>query len=187
MWKTPTPPEDIRTKKFGFGFLFLSWNFVLILQSLLYTATVGKPLFPFSVSDDDSDSRRVALQLARSFESPCCTPFFHDLCCNPSFRFFCPSKWHTIAFCCSVTSWSVDRLTYSQRGATVVYNLLLESNQDHHNSGLQTLGQIKTTSCPIGPCDINHCACHVGSVNKRSASGRTLISNLHPPPKWLHE
>ena len=22
-WKTPTPPEDIRTKKFGFGFLFL--------------------------------------------------------------------------------------------------------------------------------------------------------------------
>ena len=23
-WKTPTPPEDIRTKKFGFGFLFSS-------------------------------------------------------------------------------------------------------------------------------------------------------------------
>ena len=23
MWKTPTPPEDIRTPKFGFGFLFL--------------------------------------------------------------------------------------------------------------------------------------------------------------------
>ena len=24
-WKTPTPAEDIRTKKFGFGFLFLAW------------------------------------------------------------------------------------------------------------------------------------------------------------------
>ena len=24
--KTPTPPEDIRTKKFGFGFLFLAWG-----------------------------------------------------------------------------------------------------------------------------------------------------------------
>ena len=22
MWKTPTPPENIRTQKFGFGFLF---------------------------------------------------------------------------------------------------------------------------------------------------------------------
>ena len=25
-WKTPTPPENIRTKKFGFGFLFSSLN-----------------------------------------------------------------------------------------------------------------------------------------------------------------
>ena len=25
-WKTPTPPENIRTKKFRFGFLFLAWN-----------------------------------------------------------------------------------------------------------------------------------------------------------------
>ena len=23
-WKTPTPPENIQTKKFGFGFLFLA-------------------------------------------------------------------------------------------------------------------------------------------------------------------
>ena len=28
-WKTPTPPEDIRTQKFGFGFLFLPWKWSL--------------------------------------------------------------------------------------------------------------------------------------------------------------
>ena len=27
-WKTHTPPEDIRTKKFGFGFLFLACKFL---------------------------------------------------------------------------------------------------------------------------------------------------------------
>ena len=34
-WKTRTPPEDIQTKKFGFGFLFLPWQeggFVLALR-----------------------------------------------------------------------------------------------------------------------------------------------------------
>ena len=31
-WKTPTPPENIRTKKFGFGFLFLPWEYALQSQ-----------------------------------------------------------------------------------------------------------------------------------------------------------
>ena len=34
-WKTPTPPENIRTKKFRFGFLFLAWKLIFVLFFLL--------------------------------------------------------------------------------------------------------------------------------------------------------
>ena len=34
-WKTPTPPENIRTKKFGFGFLFLGWSPALARKDYL--------------------------------------------------------------------------------------------------------------------------------------------------------